>query len=120
MRISDWSSDVCSSDLPFANQTPQSITLAKAIISGEARRWHSPRRAACDPPGGKVRLRPHPAAFASHRPAKPVFQAEGDGIRQTAVAVRSEEHTSELQSLMRISYAVFCLKKKKPKQKGKE
>src|SRR3546814_3178016 len=122
MRISDWSSDVCSSDLPFANQTPQSITLAKAIISGEARRWHSPRRAACDAPGGKVRLRPHPAAFASHRPAKPVFQAEGNGIRQTAVAValqlhplpprhfRSEEHTSELQSPMRISYAVFCLK----------
>src|SRR3546814_16281932 len=92
MRISDWSSDVCSSDLPFANQTPQSITLAKAIISGEARRWHSPRRAACDAPGGKVRLRPHPAAFASHRPAKPVFQADGTGIRQTAVAVALQLH----------------------------
>src|SRR3546814_4218642 len=36
------------------------------------------------------------------------------------VAVRSEEHTSELQSLMRISYAVFCLKKKKQKQKNKK
>src|SRR3546814_3150105 len=37
----------------------------------------------------------------------------GEGIRGDAPAVRSEEHTSELQSLMRISYAVFCLKKKK-------
>src|SRR3546814_5715850 len=35
----------------------------------------------------------------------------------TAIGARSEEHTSELQSLMRISYAVFCLKKKKQKQK---
>src|SRR3546814_2911391 len=38
----------------------------------------------------------------------------GDSLRR-----RSEEHTSELQSLMRISYAVFCLKKKKKKQKQK-
>src|SRR3546814_6013838 len=37
-------------------------------------------------------------------------------IRGTATFDRSEEHTSELQSLMRISYAVFCLKKKKNKQ----
>src|SRR3546814_7697990 len=36
-----------------------------------------------------------------------------------ATTLRSEEHTSELQSLMRLSYAVFCLKKKKPKTKGK-
>src|SRR3546814_1361477 len=39
-----------------------------------------------------------------------------DGPVQVAPAARSEEHTSELQSLMRISYAVFCLKKKKRKQ----
>src|SRR3546814_4442500 len=37
-------------------------------------------------------------------------------LRKRAIGVRSEEHTSELQSLMRISYAVFCLKKKKNKQ----
>src|SRR3546814_6335986 len=42
----------------------------------------------------------------------------GNQIR--ALPVRSEEHTSELQSLMRISYAVFCLKKKKYKQNNKE
>src|SRR3546814_3697721 len=38
-----------------------------------------------------------------------------DGVNGSARGIRSEEHTSELQSLMRISYAVFCLKKKKPK-----
>src|SRR3546814_7854973 len=51
--------------------------------------------------------------------------AEGDPVRDVKVAVhiagrieqRSEEHTSELQSLMRISYAVFCLKKKKNQNK---
>src|SRR3546814_3145068 len=40
--------------------------------------------------------------------------AQGPDLERRAAAVRSEEHTSELQSLMRISYAVFCLKKKKP------
>src|SRR3546814_6324887 len=39
----------------------------------------------------------------------------GSGVLRHAAAARSEEHTSELQSLMRISYAVFCLKKKKQK-----
>src|SRR3546814_7274843 len=39
-----------------------------------------------------------------------------DHMRERAIAVRSEEHTSELQSLMRISYAVFCLKKKKKQE----
>src|SRR3546814_3944216 len=41
------------------------------------------------------------------------FQSSLDGIQINGVDIRSEEHTSELQSLMRISYAVFCLKKKK-------
>src|SRR3546814_9370653 len=43
----------------------------------------------------------------------------GEGGAQRRVRVRSEEHTSELQSLMRISYAVFCLKKKKQKHNNK-
>src|SRR3546814_3194700 len=47
-------------------------------------------------------------------PDNPAFAAHPDEV---AVPVRSEEHTSELQSLMRISYAVFCLKKKKTKKK---
>src|SRR3546814_5506441 len=61
------------------------------------------RRDAGDAAGAEPRV--HPPGGA-HR--------HGDrGADQQMVAVRSEEHTSELQSLMRISYAVFCLKKKK-------
>src|SRR3546814_1065796 len=55
-------------------------------------------RACCSDQGAGV-LRPH--------------QDAGKGLRELPAAARSEEHTSELQSLMRISYAVFCLKKKK-------
>src|SRR3546814_10581146 len=85
---------------------------------------------------GKELVEDRPALFPLHRAAAgPVakaveeivpFQLEidvvryarpavkgGDEMQQHLVAVRSEEHTSELQSLMRISYAVFCLKKKK-------
>src|SRR3546814_9927553 len=57
--------------------------------------------------------RPDPALGADRRdPHRPVAGAQPAGT----VVARSEEHTSELQSLMRISYAVFCLKKKKHKQ----
>src|SRR3546814_3462806 len=45
-----------------------------------------------------------------------VDAGQAEDVHRQAVAVRSEEHTSELQSLMRISYAVFCLKKKKKQQ----
>src|SRR3546814_9127722 len=51
-------------------------------------------------------------AFYIHCPVRPLLGRAGIGPRR---AGRSEEHTSELQSLMRISYAVFCLKKKKTK-----
>src|SRR3546814_7131760 len=88
MRISDWSSDVCSSDLGLV-QLPQ-----VDVVDLEAVPLQQPRH------------REHRAD------AHLVGLAAGD--RQAAVdAERSEEHTSELQSLMRISYAVFCLKKKK-------
>src|SRR3546814_5189557 len=65
---------------------------------------------------GEVRLLAQRSAQAADE-IRTLIQAAsqrvGDGVRQ---ADRSEEHTSELQSLMRISYAVFCLKKKKTKQ----
>src|SRR3546814_6886805 len=48
--------------------------------------------------------------------AAPNMPHGGERVGEATSAVRSEEHTSELQSLMRISYAVFCLKKKKQKQ----
>src|SRR3546814_9615874 len=95
MRISDWSSDVCSSDL------------------------HDRRRL-----GGGRQLQPagqaeHERGSPQHREDEPLGPR---GARQRTAPVeerrrqedraRSEEHTSELQSLMRNSYAVFCLKKK--------
>src|SRR3546814_4945721 len=98
MRISDWSSDVCSSDLtgcgrPCARMAPApsfrvaatasepSDTISTATVAGTSSKMPSA--------GSKTSVgSPH-------------------------ATTRSEEHTSELQSLMRISYAVFCLKKKK-------
>src|SRR3546814_6138930 len=61
-----------------------------------------------------VRRRDQPA---DHARGREMLQAGGAARRRPAGAARSEEHTSELQSLMRISYAVFCLKKKKNKEK---
>src|SRR3546814_2833326 len=117
MRISDWSSDVCSSDL-----VPRLVAAAN-------------RHPGCVIVGARLRK----------RAAQPVYRRIGNdfgdwgigwgcgfrvvdsqsGQRLYPRAVytlddvpgeRSEEHTSELQSLMRISYAVFCLKKKKQKK----
>src|SRR3546814_4078020 len=97
MRISDWSSDVCSSDLKRS--------------TSRSRRWRL--RCAAKPPFGRwltnvVRGSRGRAVGGNEAQlqATPRQRSEHQ-IR------RSEEHTSELQSLMRISYAVFCLKKKK-------
>src|SRR3546814_3886231 len=93
MRISDWSSDVCSSDLCRA--------------AGDHPAQLHPRR-----PGRRHRLQPRGIrADRTERPA-PVAGPRGADRGIGARLERSEEHTSELQSLMRISYAVFCLKKK--------
>src|SRR3546814_4735293 len=110
MRISDWSSDVCSSDLLHRRneradgptQQPEGSSVM-AILTGLMRLG---------------------------RDAELKYTAGGDAIANLALAYnygkkengkqpsqRSEEHTSELQSLMRISYAVFCLKKKNNKKK---
>src|SRR3546814_4223000 len=99
MRISDWSSDVCSSDLwasPSAPCRPSSHWL------GAICRAQLPER--CQTV----------SAVAETAFAVSFFNA-AFLIRVTPISAterRSEEHTSELQSLMRISYAVFCLKKK--------
>src|SRR3546814_9503439 len=108
MRISDWSSDVCSSDL---SHHPASCIWSwrcpRPCMSGSCRR--EPARAtvslsvehrldiASDHPGWRCTEQPHMPKYY------PTLQRGS----------RSEEHTSELQSLMRISYAVFCLKQKK-------
>src|SRR3546814_15385776 len=73
-------------------------------------RFHRPRRGRPDASAGRASGRParHPEPQGV-----PAGRRGGDGGVLGTGAARSEEHTSELQSLMRISYAVFCLKKKK-------
>src|SRR3546814_2046690 len=96
MRISDWSSDVCSSDL-----VPHAPTVRRASQSGPVGSGF-----ACRNEGLGRRL-------AGGTVAGGIHPNDGGPILQLgALNDRSEEHTSELQSLMRISYAVFCLKKK--------
>src|SRR3546814_6800083 len=99
MRISDWSSDVCSSDL--------------VVAIGEALLGHRHRAAGAF---GDVLPRHLGVDAARDRALGAMHREEAAYLGQDPVErprLRSEEHTSELQSLMRISYAVFCLKKKK-------
>src|SRR3546814_6084986 len=105
MRISDWSSDVCSSDLLLRkNGTLRFFTHASRptpevddiVIS-----YAPPQPSRGSKSANETRSKEHVADQS--KPARPE-KDEG--------AERSEENTSELQSLMRISYAVFCLKKK--------
>src|SRR3546814_1534137 len=97
MRISDWSSDVCSSDLPEILRLPTLLAdprrVARSIVTNFA---------LCIELAGALRK------IIAGRFACPTVDA------------RSEEHTSELQSLMRISYAVFCLNTKKHKMNHKD
>src|SRR3546814_7283154 len=106
MRISDWSSDVCSSDLhrsralaSFRFTLPWARKPGIAPISVSRVFWS--------------------AADSGYLYAKRCVSGSATGASREGTSVRcgqrSEEHTSELQSLMRISYAVFCLKKKKIK-----
>src|SRR3546814_10384555 len=95
MRISDWSSDVCSSDLRCTQAEG-----AGAGDGGQADGAH--RLSAC---ADEIRAGHH-AAGTGRRTER------GPGEAGPVGRDRSEEHTSELQSLMRTSYAVFCLKKK--------
>src|SRR3546814_3394527 len=114
MRISDWSSDVCSSDLYgkakhlftilFGNAFDNTVKTRLVECFQSALRGflkQGPLQIAAGVLGGKPRRR---------LLYQPGF---GQGRPQIHELYRSEEHTSELQSLMRISYAVFCLKKKK-------
>src|SRR3546814_3827243 len=132
MRISDWSSDVCSSDLDDlvqADGVAGGSAVAPAIQAGAVR-----RRELVDATRGQYRVehghalpvrdRDRLAHGSGHPDPREVLVAAqfGEDDRDLRIAdvraeFRSEEHTSELQSLMRISYAVFCLKKKKKQKK---
>src|SRR3546814_8073013 len=108
MRISDWSSDVCSSDL---REREVMITQDEAVRHEIVRRVDEIEHLT-DGPIVRVLhlLLPQPEPLGRRGPAE-----KGEGLRQHEREIdrqRSEEHTSELQSLMRISSAVFCLKKK--------
>src|SRR3546814_4156177 len=102
MRISDWSSDVCSSDLESC-----SMHIGRRPWVG-SHNWHCDRLKFF-----RVQVRQPGHHIGDGCPIIRIFQAAFFG-RLEALA-RSEEHTSELQSLMRTSYAVFCLKKKNHK-----
>src|SRR3546814_6675574 len=110
MRISDCSSDVCSSDLPSAPETPRAPSAGRR--SGGSSRGRGFRTPPDFPPCcARCRLpRRLPACPPASVPTSPPARRRRGGNARPDI--RSEEHTSELQSLMRISYAVLCLKKK--------
>src|SRR3546814_3994693 len=104
MRISDWSSDVCSSDLATSHLkrlTNSGGALSPSLIGGLRARF----------PAAKLyAMYGLTEAFRSTYLDPALIDAHPEAMGKAIP--RSEEHTSELQSLMRISYAVFCLKKK--------
>src|SRR3546814_7835746 len=107
MRISDWSSDVCSSDLPARRLQGNAVPAIGGVAGDIDDAAEAVDGVALDEElregdGGADGVAPEGLARLGH-------QRLGEARRRR----RSEEHTSELQSLMRISYAVFCLKKKK-------
>src|SRR3546814_9637959 len=129
MRISDWSSDVCSSDLPAgpgmqifspdgkygyvcSSFNPETDVISVADHQIVARvKQESPfcPNIAATPDGSQVWFTLKDVGKTQVFNARPPFNVLK--VLDTG-PIRSEEHTSELQSLMRISYAVFCLKKK--------
>src|SRR3546814_4243074 len=112
MRISDWSSDVCSSDLERAQHL--NVAMLGAVVPHE--------EGGADRTEAESEDRQPLHALRHHRrlPEQVTSKSQQrDGAAETAdhfgrhrAEARSEEHTSELQSLMRNSYAVFCLQKK--------
>src|SRR3546814_1556874 len=101
MRISDWSSDVCSSDLLKSARrklgTSDSWSAAQLL-----RALENPTKSSDTNKSGS----PRPSIVTQNH------STDTSAFEPVVVERRSEEHTSELQSLMRTSYAVFCLKQK--------
>src|SRR3546814_2016090 len=114
MRISDWSSDVCSSDLLPVDEGALGAERRTARIAEyavEVAAFGRQLRIGIEDVVGAQRERPAITVVINGRVEDPFGRV--DVVVEIAGRTRSEEHTSELQSLMRISYAVFCLKKKK-------
>src|SRR3546814_8318048 len=112
MRSRDWSSDVCSSDLQARPGRRSVRALARVGFGIHVQAMRMRRHLRPDQVHGvlaeRLALRPRgePGTLAGAAGAAPAKVGQSEG------SFRSEEHTSELQSLMRISYAVFCLEKK--------
>src|SRR3546814_5489211 len=117
MRISDWSSDVCSSDLAVILQLLQDHRgLEHRQHAVEAKIRHI--ETGCLDVGIDDLATCHEARLCGRHLLQRMHHRRVIGLRPPGQQGRSEEHTSELQSLMRISYAVFCLKKKNKKEKN--
>src|SRR3546814_2321823 len=115
MRISDWSSDVCSSDLQFVVHDQEFHDRGAAQVAGGRDRrtaWPIEEDLAFRLVAAQAELLDllgRCGVALGVRALKPTHQALGeDAVDGGGEQVRSEEHTSELQSLMRISFAVFC------------
>src|SRR3546814_5588240 len=119
MRISDWSSDVCSSDLGHRVQCVEDAHAARVEVLRGALAARALAQVvgravlARQEPRGEAVVGHHADVFGDAQVAQRAFEAGAVAEVVFRLQHRSEEHTSELQSLMRISYAVFCLKKKK-------
>src|SRR3546814_8788889 len=122
MRISDWSSDVCSSDLSLPRDADIRRELARNLIA-QAQAKLDARQAMADAAFGHVlkgdlgfgdRLKDQPLGdplvIAALDPRRDVALVRQEQRPLDLAPIRSEETTSALQSLMRHSYAVFCLK----------
>src|SRR3546814_3617217 len=126
MRISDWSSDVCSSDLGALHRRrggnaqqhaarlsrPDNVDTGLIALHGKCR-WRPAARQLLDT-DSPARSGAYAASLRDINSVKSrtCFVLRVSPCVRSQSVPRSEEHTSELQSLMRISYAVFCLKKK--------
>src|SRR3546814_3884731 len=112
MRISDWSSDVCSSDLAAGTEDTDAVNKSQLDeVAGSVGELTDTVVQYDDEDKDTVTLAGEEGTAIGNVAAGSVSATSMDAINGGQL-YRSEEHTSELQSLMRISYAVFCLKKK--------
>src|SRR3546814_9958097 len=100
----DVASDMAGKDAAFSDSLPAHLWVGEAQI--DARDWDAAEVAA------DRALKINPESSAANLLKANVFMGRGKADKSAYAKARSEEHTSELQSLMRISYAVFCLNKK--------